>query len=224
MDAHRLLPHVLLVSSLAFWAAPVQAQQPSFDCAKAKTVYETEVCANNELAELDLKLSAAYATALKRLGDDQAARKALQAEQRELIKSDFAIRFLMDRQLAFLTTLDGKPRRSLEGKWTNPTGTVSMTKAENGKLEIGIETVSGTPPNFQICSWDGNSVPAGRDTVRSESEAGYVIVLERAGKVLKVSGIRPKSFPDGGERTHCTHGGTPEGTFFAATRSTDGDP
>jgi len=56
-------------------ALQVQAHGASFDCAKASTNVETLICGDRGLSELDSKLSARYALALKEDGDQRILRK-----------------------------------------------------------------------------------------------------------------------------------------------------
>lgn len=63
-----LIVALQLVSCLAYAQASAATQgKPSFDCAKAKTAIEKEICADGHLASLDGAMVAAYNRALNRL-------------------------------------------------------------------------------------------------------------------------------------------------------------
>jgi uncharacterized protein len=63
-----LIVALQLVSCLAYAPAGATTQgTPSFDCAKAQTAVEKKVCADGDLASLDVAMVAAYNRALNRL-------------------------------------------------------------------------------------------------------------------------------------------------------------
>lgn len=74
----------LVLAFVALLAAPAAAQddvpRPSFDCAAATQPVETLICADVELAHLDVELSAAYGARLASLAGD--AQATLRQEQR----------------------------------------------------------------------------------------------------------------------------------------------
>src|SRR6478735_4367245 len=60
-----------VVASCAAWLCPAQSDTPTFDCSKARNSVEKLVCADQDLAKLDRKLSDLYKSAEK--NPDQAA-------------------------------------------------------------------------------------------------------------------------------------------------------
>lgn len=61
-------------------SAAVEAQQPSFDCAKASTAVEGAICGSTTLSALDVQISAAYSARRAELGTS--GRGRLLADQR----------------------------------------------------------------------------------------------------------------------------------------------
>jgi uncharacterized protein len=78
------LEHFLAACLLAFSLAPALAA--SFDCAKAKTLFERTVCASEELSRLDDELDRAYRAALERQSQVQMV-KELKGRQREWLRA-----------------------------------------------------------------------------------------------------------------------------------------
>ncbi len=80
-----------LTLSVIILASPAMSENaPSFDCAKAESSAETLICENTELAQLDRRIAARYAAAVKAIreldtGSSQ-AEKDLRATQRGWIK------------------------------------------------------------------------------------------------------------------------------------------
>lgn len=75
---------LVLAGGLALVSAPVRAEGPSFDCAKAEGAVQELICQDEGLAALDRELGEVYEAALAKAGDD--APKLLRAEQRGWIK------------------------------------------------------------------------------------------------------------------------------------------
>lgn len=91
-----------LFHPIVTWANPT----PSFDCAKASTFAEISICANDELAQLDVRLSKAYKALLSASSDTAAAKAAQRAwvSKREACRSADCIEVLyVDR----ITELSG---------------------------------------------------------------------------------------------------------------------
>ena len=87
----RLSASIAIVcGSSAAWSPPGSAAdiaKPSYDCAAASGNVEKLVCADEELAKLDHKLAAVYASALKQAkGREQSL---LVASQRGFLKLDY---------------------------------------------------------------------------------------------------------------------------------------
>ncbi|MFU1476484.1 lysozyme inhibitor LprI family protein [Roseovarius sp. C7] len=77
----RLSSRGVLTALALFAAAPLLAQQPSFDCTKASTPTEFAICGSPTLAQLDREIAAAYTVRRDALGASD--RAALLAAQRD---------------------------------------------------------------------------------------------------------------------------------------------
>ena len=74
-----------LTAAALLLTAPLWAQQPSFNCAKAGTPTEHAICASPLLSALDHEIAEAYKAKRATLGNE--ARAALLAEQRSWLKT-----------------------------------------------------------------------------------------------------------------------------------------
>ena len=70
---------VVLIASLVVTTSPAFAAKPSFNCSKATHEIEELICADAELAALDVSLNELYQTVLK--NTPAAAQKRLKTEQ-----------------------------------------------------------------------------------------------------------------------------------------------
>ena len=73
-----------LAAGVALVSAPLRAEGPAFDCAKADGDVEKLICQDDGLASLDRKLDEVYKAALAKARDD--VPRSLKAEQRGWIK------------------------------------------------------------------------------------------------------------------------------------------
>ena len=126
---HPLIPF-LLSSLLVFTAASAQSAA-SFDCSKASNAYEKAVCKSDALSQLDAQIAPAALTELRQV-------------QRDYLRlGDTMLQTRMENQLEFLRGIDGTPRQGLAGIWNLPTGGISLTPDQKGKLEITASTTTG---------------------------------------------------------------------------------
>ena len=210
---HPLIPF-LLSSLLVFTAASAQAAA-SFDCSKASNAYEKAVCKSDVLSQLDVQIAQAYKEARERLAADLAALTELRQVQRDYLRlGDTMLQTRMENQLEFLRGIDGTPRQGLAGIWNLPTGGISLTPDQKGKLEITASTTTGTPPNFYNCEWEGSPVSANVDTANSKEGGGWTLKLMRKGSLLFAEDIAPQQDPNS-QPSYCTKGGRLKGVYFA---------
>ncbi|HMS26428.1 MAG TPA: hypothetical protein PKC80_03550 [Burkholderiaceae bacterium] len=188
----------------------------SFDCAKASTAFEKAVCKSEVLSKLDQQIAQAYQQARERLAAEPASLAALLQVQRDYLrKGDVFLQTRMENQLEFLRGIDGTPRQGLAGLWNLPTGGISLTADQKGKLEITASTTTGTPPNFYNCEWEGSPVSAAVDTAKSTEGGGWTLRLTRKGSLLVAEDIPPVQDPNS-QPSYCTTGGRLAGVYFAS--------
>lgn len=202
----------LLIVSVA---ASAQAAA-SFDCSKASNAYEKAVCKSDTLSQLDLQISHAYKQARERLATDAPALAALRQVQRDYLgMGDVMLQTRMESQLAFLRGIDGAQRQGLAGLWDLPTGGISLTPDQKGRLEITATITTGTPPNFYTCEWEGSHVSATADAASSVEGGGWTLKLTRKGSLLIAEDLPPKQ-DTASQPGYCTMGGRLAGVYFAA--------
>ncbi len=80
----RKVACLALAAGVALVSAPLRAEGPAFDCAKADGDVEKLICQDDGLASLDRKLDEVYKAALAKARDD--VPRSLKAEQRGWIK------------------------------------------------------------------------------------------------------------------------------------------
>ncbi|MBK7502265.1 MAG: hypothetical protein IPI14_06160 [Polaromonas sp.] len=143
------------------------------------------MCKSEALSQLDVQIAQAYKEARERLAADPAALTELRQVQRDYLRlGDTMLQTRMENQLEFLRGIDGTPRQGLAGIWNLPTGGISLTPDQKGKLEITASTTTGTPPNFYNCEWEGSPVSANVDTANSKEGGGWTLMLMRKGSLL----------------------------------------
>lgn len=215
-----------LVLLLAAMGTPQAA--PSFDCKKAKTPVEKEICAKKLLGDLDRALAKAYPNALARLGEDAEAVTSLKTSQRLFLVTrnaefsprpgnDYDLRNHMASQLDLLRSIGPDPRSGFEGEW----------KTTEGMIFIGPPQANGTSPvnatsrthdsRRWTCEFLGEArragdslIVEGRDKYKNEY-ANWRLKLTRNGRLLKLETLRP----DGGTSApFCGINGSLAGSYF----------
>ena len=123
------------------------AYAASFDCQKAKTLIEKEICADNALSKLDEKLAHIYQSTLKNSTNPTAFKK----QQRQWLKSKRNKCQTADcLQLTYQARLDSLLSTKLQKQKINPVGqyqrkdesaTINISVLDNGHLHVSGEAV-----------------------------------------------------------------------------------
>lgn len=201
-----------------FCGSTSEAQpRPSFDCAKARSEVEKQICGNRELAELDNAIAEAFATLRKKL--DSEANRILRAEQatfnatRDVVidSKDLTLKEFMASHLAFLRRVEapaaGAGPASFIGEWGNSSGSVQVKPGKDGALAVEVNT-SGFGGRW-VCEVSGEARL--RDGRLGFSEDDVQISLARRGHALVVSEKLP---PDRRMRDYCGANGAIEGGYL----------
>lgn len=219
----------LVVLLLSHGSAMAQVK-PSFDCAKAASVAERDICADPALAQGDADVAKNYTAALKTL--DSSAGKALRDDQSDFIQYRDQIAgfnentpkdqqnfdlgdFLRDRA-TFLAGIRKPAGAGFVGTWSSMRGQVEIKAAGAGKLEVS-EDVANPVTGGGECDISG-TVKMRKDlrlvdTDDSDKPTGFVSTFLRVGDALIVeqSGAGKS---DNSEPSSCGANGHVDGTFF----------
>ncbi|HMS26427.1 MAG TPA: lysozyme inhibitor LprI family protein [Burkholderiaceae bacterium] len=183
---------------------------PSFDCKKASTPAEKEICASKTLSQLDSAIANAYKQAQKNLAADSTALAELKTSQRLFISTrnieatphlsnDYNLQEHMSAQLDVLRGIATQPRVGLEGEW----------RTSEGKLWVGPVNKNGLRPvNAQSrthdskhwsCEFLGEAkqdgetlLVQGRDKYKTDYD-NWQLKLTPQGRLLVLSYIRPSN-------------------------------
>lgn len=223
------IAHALIFRLWASMSGAAESGKPSFDCAKAKSVAETMICADPSLAAADAAIAANYASAMKRL--DAPARKALAQDQEDFVsyrdriagfdqgvpkeKQNFPIDEFMRDRAAFLGGIE-KPGAGFVGLWKNVAGDVTIKSAGSGKLEIEADTANPSTGGSE-CNV-GGTVKAQKvlelvDTDDNGKATGLVYRFRRVGDALEAE-ESGEARGDPTEPASCGANGHVSGTFF----------
>ena len=185
----------LIFGLWASMSGAAESGKPSFDCAKAKSVAETMICADPSLAAADAAIAANYASAMKRL--DAPARKALAQDQEDFVS-------YRDRIAGFV------------GSWKNVAGDVTIKSAGSGKLEIEADTANPSTGGSE-CNVGGTvkaqNVLVLVDTDDNGKATGLVYRFRRVGDALEAE-ESGEARGDPTEPASCGANGHVSGTFF----------
>ncbi len=220
----------IVLASLLLVGNAFAQSKPSFDCAKAKSLAEKQICADSKLGELDASVARSFAGALALL--DAGARKALQSDQYWFVQArDEGVElnkdepkdkqifnfedFLKDRA-AFLGSL-AHPAAGFVGTWSSLAGTVEIKSAAGGRLEINAQTTRPITANW-VCDVSGKARPQGEtltfnDTDDANKPTGWRFTIRRKGDMITVDQNGPAS-GDNSEPPACGHNGTVAGSYF----------
>ena len=225
---NRLLPMLALGIATSLTGQYAQAAtKPTFDCTKAASMAEKAICADPRLAKLDIRVSHSYRTALKHL--DAIGRNALKDDQQHFIErrnedteADDVVtdedRFkivskLLAERADFLDTIAPAPPGTIVGNWEGPSGHVTITRIDGGRLHVDLENYY--PYNAHgTCGLD-ETVPMAEslhipDTGPDEKPTGMIINILRNGAVVIVN-----TSGDATEQSvNCGIGSAFQGTFF----------
>lgn len=220
------------LASAAFLAASLAVHAaPSFDCRKATTPVEKEICARKRLGDLDRAMAKAYPKALARLGEDSAAVAALKASQRLFLMTrnaeftphlgnDYSLEDHMAAQLDLLRSIGPDPRKGLEGDWKTTEGTLFVGRpAASGLRPVNLSSRTHDSKHW-TCEFlgeargDGDTlVVEGRDKFRAEY-AGWRMKITRKGRLVEVESVRPEGARGG--MPFCGMNGSLAGDYFPA--------
>lgn len=213
-----------VLSALSLTAAAAPEASPSFDCAKARTGAEKAICANQQLAALDVSIAKRYGEARKSL--DATTAEALLRDQRSFTKvlddafeqpfdKDKPIEELATRMKhrdAFFASLDLAERKGFTGRWRNISGEITLWKKPDGEI-----LYEGSADKPRTGSWSCNVEASGKVngehlSVKSVDTKGWVLNLKRQGYALVVEEQPPGAGSSG--PPYCGANGTLAGTFF----------
>lgn len=210
-----------LVLAAAFAAAvsvssAAAAPEPSFDCASAKENAEKAICADGELAALDLSITETFKAAVTRL--DLAGGTILRADQRAWIagrnaafgRGEYNLKMEMEQRQAMLRETYVTAHRFL-GQWVNASGSV-LIKDRRGLI------VSFEPSE---CDIGGVPRESGEAIVLASAKDGqdadnWSARITRRGALLKVDLVAPKRGQK--PKPTCENGRSIEGFYFPAGR------
>ena len=205
---------------------------PSFDCRKAKTAVEKEICAKRHLGDIDRAMAKAYPNALTRLGEDPKAVTALKTSQRLFLTTrnvqfvpqfggDYDLEQHMAAQLDLLRSISPDPRKGLEGNWKTTESALFIGRpAANGLRPVNINSRTHDSKQW-TCEFlgeargDGDTlVVEGRDKYRKDY-AGWRLKISRDGRMATVETVRPEGLERGGA-PFCGMNGSLAGDYFPA--------
>ena len=201
---------ILILAALPASAAP----EPSFDCRTAKEAAEKAICADEELAALDLGIAEVFKAALGQL--DLASSTALRADQRAWIgarNARFAgedlknLKAEMEQRQAMLRETYFAASRFL-GNWVNASGSV-LIKDRRGLI------VSFDPADCDISGEPRETAEAiVFGSANSRDSENWSPRITRRGPLLKVEWVAPKNTKT--PKPVCANGRTIEGLYFPA--------
>lgn len=227
------MPRLPFLAFALLAAAQAQAQTgPSFDCRKASSEVEKTICADPKLAALDLRVSRAYAEALKRL--DARGAEALRQDQRSFQatlayglewdegkpkdKRIFDLGSSLTHRAELLTGIDAAPAGRWAGTWSNHYGGIDIeTKGQGFSVAVnGAMPVTGN----WVCDIKGTAKVEGSGLVFSGDDDGtsdgWTYRLTRDGDRLTFSQTGPKGEKHGSPT--CGRNGSMEGSYLFVTK------
>lgn len=226
-----LLPVLTVLLPLAAGYASAQQQTgPSFDCRKAKSPLEKDICTSPKLAALDRRVAEEYAAALKRL--DEKSATALRQDQRwfqgvlqiglehdaGLAKKDriFDLPGTMEERVSFLSGLRPVPAGTWAGTWKNFVGEIEIEE-KDGKLKVSAGAAKPVTGNW-VCNLEGSARQEGDALVITQDEEadGWTYRLARAGDhaVFSQKGPKGEEFSS----PTCGMNGSMTGSYFPTTK------
>ncbi len=208
---------VAFTFSVALPAAAL-AGPPSFDCKAMNGAAEKAICASAPLSALDVKIADAYGRA--RAGLTAVGREVLKHHQKIFLdvrdqaaqqKGD--LQSLLADQLAFLRTIDTRPRTGVGGAWRNAFGTVTVT-GSGAAAKVAVSTAEPQTGRW-VCEIEGGvTATANGWSVKLDPDLaeGWSLRLAPHDGVLRVVALPPK--PDAIEAPFCGNAGTVEGDYL----------
>ncbi|MCE1235130.1 MAG: hypothetical protein LWW93_02115 [Hyphomicrobiales bacterium] len=198
---------------------PALAGSPSFDCATAKGPAEKAICASAALSALDVKIADAYGRV--RAGLTGPGRDALRKNQllfldvrdQAATQKDADLAALLGEQLAFLRTIDTRPRSGVGGVWRNAFGAVTVA-TKGGVTRAAIATAEPQTGRW-VCEVAGEIGPTATGLVVKldpNTADGWSLRLAPHDGLLRVVALAPK--PGVVEPPFCGMAGTVEGDYL----------
>lgn len=149
--------------AVAFGLAALAAG-PSFDCAKASTQVEHQICGDAELSALDVRLAASWKRALAAIPEKKDALKASQLAwiARRDRCAPACVRAEVEERIGWLDTIPGRPR----GSDTNRTGhyedginSVDLIHRDDGSIEFVLSAFwQGANPDNVHMGFAGGTI------------------------------------------------------------------
>lgn len=171
----------MLVLCILLFPSPC-ALCASFDCAKAKTFAEKEICSSKELSSLDDRLEASYRKALLNAPDPnslKSSQRSWMRGTRDACKTKDCLRSAYEERLREMSKAgaDKAPGRSRNGI----TGRYSITKTDFGGT-VDVQKISGNQAKFRILTVVGPTshtcVAEGIASLDSDNRAVFTEKLE----------------------------------------------
>lgn len=212
--------HGLVVFSfLVALPAAALAGPPSFDCKAMSGAAEKAICASAQLSALDVKIAEAYGRA--RAGLTAVGREVLKRHQKIFldVRDDTAratggdLAATLGDQLAFLRTIDTRPRTGVAGAWRNAFGTVTVSGRAGG-AKVAISTAEPLTGRW-VCEVEGAVETTGSGwAVKLDPDVaeGWSLRLAPHDGVLRVVALPPKS--ETLQAPFCGNAGTVEGDYL----------
>jgi uncharacterized protein YecT (DUF1311 family) len=211
---------------------------PSFDCKKASHPAEKAICANQELARLDVDIAKAYGEAAKRL--DARGRAELKQDQgyfigarnlgaelvstKALLGQDWSMVDFMKERVTFLNSVKVSPsdlgKAAFTGEWASSNASVTIKARIDGRFDIEAQASRPVTAGW-ICDLSG--IATLRDGVLSmapspppknkDDTPDWGLRLTRIGEAMQIEEIRPEGVEDS-SRPHCGANGSLEGVVL----------
>lgn len=229
-------PRVILALTAFFATTALSFAAPSFDCRKARTPVEKEICARKPLGDMDRAMAKAYPIALARIAEDAEAVVALKASQRLFLMgrneaftphpgNDYDLAAHMAAQLDLLRSIGPDPRRGLQGDWKTSEGMIHVGPAKaNGLRIVNLQSQTHDSKRW-TCEFLGEAkgdgdelIVEGRDKFRAEY-AGWRLRILRKGRMAEVEALPPAGASGGAP--FCGMNGTLAGRYFPADELPD---
>jgi uncharacterized protein YecT (DUF1311 family) len=203
--------HVLLAGAAA---------QPSFNCLRATSIAEKEICADPELAALDRRLHLTFETTRRRLSRRPAMVQALIRDQKAFLihidrlienmkelrpETDAATRGFyhpgppIEARISLLERIEPEARDGFAGRWGGADGWVLVGgngDAISVRVRAGRETLDLRGPQQWSCTADGLADFSGNGLRVSAAPGadwdGFGLRLERDGGMLEVHVAEPR--------------------------------
>lgn len=178
MPRLRLTP---IVAALAVTATCALAQDgaPSFDCARASTAVESQICDSPDLAWYDRQMAASYG--LARAASDASEAAALKDSQSNFLKrrnrcaGDRAYDCILNAYAGRLDELSAWAETDgfTTGTYRGPTGLLALVTYPSGKAAISLSTIGGGDHTCTFETDSARATPAGGAYFNEKPDPSY---------------------------------------------------